>query len=40
MNGDLVLIGPPFIITEEEISELVRRFRIALDIAIRTIKDR
>ncbi|MDH3213186.1 MAG: aminotransferase class III-fold pyridoxal phosphate-dependent enzyme [Myxococcales bacterium] len=33
-NGDLVLIGPPFIITEDEISELVRLFRIALDTAI------
>jgi adenosylmethionine-8-amino-7-oxononanoate aminotransferase len=40
MNGDLVLIGPPFIITEEEISELVRLFRMALDLAIKTIKDR
>jgi hypothetical protein len=38
-NGDLVLIGPPFIITEDEISELVRRFRAALDTAITTIRD-
>ena len=36
-NGDLVLIGPPFIITEDEISELVRLFRIALDTAIESI---
>jgi adenosylmethionine-8-amino-7-oxononanoate aminotransferase len=34
-NGDLVLIGPPFIITESEISELVQRFRIALDTVIK-----
>jgi adenosylmethionine-8-amino-7-oxononanoate aminotransferase len=39
-DGDLVLIGPPFIITEEEISELVRLFRIALDTTTKTIKDR
>ena len=39
-NGDLVLVGPPFIITEEEISEAVRLFRIALDVTMRTIEDR
>jgi adenosylmethionine-8-amino-7-oxononanoate aminotransferase len=33
-NGDLVLVAPPFIITEEEISELVHLLRIALDTAI------
>lgn len=38
-NGDLVLIGPPFIITEDEISELVRLFRSALDTAIRSIAE-
>ncbi|MHC4494025.1 MAG: hypothetical protein ACYTDU_20715 [Planctomycetota bacterium] len=38
-NGDLVLIGPPFIVTEDEISELVRLFRIALDTAIGSIAD-
>ena len=32
-NGDLVLIAPPFIITEDEISELVHLLRIALDTA-------
>jgi adenosylmethionine-8-amino-7-oxononanoate aminotransferase len=37
-NGDLVLIGPPFIITESEISELVERFRAALETAIETIQ--
>jgi adenosylmethionine-8-amino-7-oxononanoate aminotransferase len=36
-HGDLVLIGPPFIITEEEIAELVRLFRMALDSAIESI---
>jgi adenosylmethionine-8-amino-7-oxononanoate aminotransferase len=34
-DGDLVLIGPPFIITEGEISELVQRFRTALDTTIK-----
>jgi adenosylmethionine-8-amino-7-oxononanoate aminotransferase len=33
-NGDLVLVAPPFIISEEEISELVHLLRIALDTAI------
>jgi len=37
-NGDLVLIGPPFIISESEISELVERFRSALDTAIEKIR--
>jgi len=39
-NGDLVVIGPPFIITETEISELVQRFRAALETAIETIQNR
>ncbi len=39
-NGDLVLIGPPFIITETEISELVQLFRTALETAIETIQNR
>ncbi len=38
-NGDLVLIGPPFIINEDEISELARLFRIALDTTMKTIKN-
>ena len=38
-DGDLVLIGPPFTITESEISELVRLFRVALDAAIQTIQN-
>jgi hypothetical protein len=33
-DGDLILIGPPFIITESEISDLVQRFRTALDSVI------
>jgi hypothetical protein len=39
-NGDLVLVGPPFIINESEISELVQRFRAALDNAIATLQKR
>jgi len=39
-NGDLVLIGPPFIITESEISELLELFRDALEMAINTVYDR
>jgi adenosylmethionine-8-amino-7-oxononanoate aminotransferase len=39
-GGDLVLIGPPFIITEDEISELVRRLRLALDTTIERIRER
>jgi adenosylmethionine-8-amino-7-oxononanoate aminotransferase len=38
-DGDLVLIGPPFIITESEISELVQLFRTALDTAIQAIRN-
>jgi adenosylmethionine-8-amino-7-oxononanoate aminotransferase len=30
-NGDLVMLAPPFIISEEEIRELVRRFSRALE---------
>lgn len=37
---DLVLIGPPFIVTEDEISELVGRLRTALDTTIDRIRDR
>jgi hypothetical protein len=38
--GDLVLVGPPFIVTEEEISELVTRLRRALDAAIAALRKR
>jgi adenosylmethionine-8-amino-7-oxononanoate aminotransferase len=34
-NGDLSCLAPPFIITEEEIDELLRRFRAALEQTIR-----
>ena len=30
-EGDLVMVAPPFIITEEEIAEIVTRLRVALD---------
>lgn len=30
-NGDLVMIAPPYVITRDEIGEIVRRFRIALE---------
>jgi adenosylmethionine-8-amino-7-oxononanoate aminotransferase len=33
-NGDLVMLAPPFIITEDEIRELVRRFSRALERAV------
>ena len=33
-NGDLVMLAPPFTISEEEISELVRRFSRALERAV------
>ncbi len=39
-NGDVILIGPPFIITEDEIAELTRLFRVALDEASETIRAR
>jgi len=31
VNGDLVMLAPPFIITETEIDEIVTRFRSALE---------
>jgi hypothetical protein len=39
-GGDLVLIGPPFIVREDEISELVARLRSALDATIERIRER
>jgi hypothetical protein len=32
VNGDLVMIAPPFVVDRPEIDELVRRFRVALDV--------
>lgn len=37
-NGDLVMIAPPFIITEEEIAELVWRFTRALEQTLHALK--
>jgi adenosylmethionine-8-amino-7-oxononanoate aminotransferase len=39
-SGDLILIGPPFIISEDEISELLRLLRTALDTTIGSLEDR
>ncbi len=39
-GGDLILIGPPFIISEDEISELVTRLRKALDATLEKLRDR
>ncbi len=36
-DGDLAMIAPPFVVSEEEIDEIVRLFRTALDAAINTI---
>src|SRR5207244_11007608 len=33
-NGDLVMIAPPFIITEHEIGEIVQRFAAALRVVV------
>jgi adenosylmethionine-8-amino-7-oxononanoate aminotransferase len=30
-NGDLVVIAPPFIITQDEVHEIVDRFKAALN---------
>ena len=37
-NGDLVMIAPPFVITEDEIGELIRRLTRALEHAARATK--
>jgi hypothetical protein len=39
-NGDLAMLAPPFIVTEEEIDEIVSRFTRALDTTIATLKVR
>jgi len=36
-NGDLVMVAPPFIITEAEIDEIVSRFKTALDKTLETL---
>lgn len=37
---DLVLVGPPFVVGEEEIAELVRRLRAALDATLEKLRPR
>jgi adenosylmethionine-8-amino-7-oxononanoate aminotransferase len=36
-NGDLAMLAPPFIVTEEELDELVTRFATALDRTLSTL---
>jgi adenosylmethionine-8-amino-7-oxononanoate aminotransferase len=38
-NGDLVMIAPPFIITERGIDELVERFTAAMEKTVRSVHD-
>jgi len=37
VNGDLVVVAPPFIITEQEIDEIATRFKAAHGAALRTV---
>jgi adenosylmethionine-8-amino-7-oxononanoate aminotransferase len=39
-NGDLVMVAPPFIVTEEEIGEIVSRFTKALEKTLSKLKVR
>jgi len=39
-NGDLVMVAPPFIITDEEIGEIASRFTRALEKTLSTLKAR
>jgi adenosylmethionine-8-amino-7-oxononanoate aminotransferase len=39
-NGDLILIGPPFVIDEDEILELMRLLRRVLDTTFNILRDR
>jgi adenosylmethionine-8-amino-7-oxononanoate aminotransferase len=39
-EGDLILVGPPFIVGEDEISELVGRLRTALDRTLERLRER
>ena len=36
-NGDLVMVAPPFIVTEQEIDEIVLRFTAALEQALSAV---
>lgn len=40
VNGDLVMLAPPFVITEGEIAEIVTRFRLAYDATVRAVLSR
>jgi adenosylmethionine-8-amino-7-oxononanoate aminotransferase len=40
VNGDLVMLAPPFVITEAEIADLVARLRKAYDAAVGTVVSR
>ncbi len=35
-NGDLVMVAPPFIITEQEVDEIVSRFTVALETTLQS----
>ncbi len=37
-NGDVVVVAPPFIITEREIDEIVTRFKTAHAAALKAVK--
>ena len=39
-DGDLAMIAPPFVVTEDEIAEIVRLFTLALEATIKNIKDK
>jgi adenosylmethionine-8-amino-7-oxononanoate aminotransferase len=39
-RGDLVLVGPPYVIGEDEVDELCTRFRAALDDTVKAIEGR
>ena len=39
-SGDAALIAPPFIVTEQEIDEIVRRFTAAVEKTVATLKVR
>ena len=38
VNGDLVVVAPPFVITETEIDEIVKRFTTAHAVALKAVK--